>query len=422
MTIRYERRGLRVVRVVDDTPPVLEPPAPAVTLEDAAASMHRTAQAIRADARRRRGWGFGQAPKTPDPDRTLPGADLKRARKGGGPLPAGAGRPVGPLPGPHRHHRAGAPLLPPGPGRLGAAEERRARRGRAGTGVTTAPPSSRAALRYYGGKHSIAPWIVSHFPPHICYVEPFGGALSVLLHKPPARIEVANDADRLVVTFFRVLRERPDALRRAIALTPYAREECRLACTPEAHDPDSGLDELERARRFYVQAWQSRHGAPSRGQMGWRYERQLGAHPHRGGRLVPGRAPPPHRRPPQAGAARVRGRLRGARPLRRPHHAVLRRPALRPRPAGHALADGGVRGGAGRRRARAPGRSAPCPAGDGRPVGLPLLPVRPPVPRLAAGGTHRRGAVLGPGDGGPVVVPERRSEGAAASLRGGSDG
>ena len=117
---------------------------------------------------------------------------------------------------------------------------------------------------------------MSHFPPHTCYVEPFGGALSVLLHKPPARIEVANDADRLVVTFFRVLRERPDALRRAIALTPYAREECRLACTPEAHDPDSGLDEVERARRFYVQAWQSRHGAPSRGQMGWRYERQLG--------------------------------------------------------------------------------------------------------------------------------------------------
>jgi DNA-binding XRE family transcriptional regulator len=84
VSIRYVRRGLRVVRVVDATPPVLEPPAPAVSLEDAAATMHRTAQAIRADARRRRGWGFGQAPKTPDPKRDLPGADLKRARKAAG--------------------------------------------------------------------------------------------------------------------------------------------------------------------------------------------------------------------------------------------------------------------------------------------------------------------------------------------------
>lgn len=137
-------------------------------------------------------------------------------------------------------------------------------------------PVSRAALRYYGGKHMLASWIASHFPPHTCYAEPFGGAASVLLHKAPAPIEVYNDADKLVVTFFRVLRERPDELRRAIALTPYAREECRLACTPEAHDPESGLDEVERARRFYVQAWQSRHGAPSRGQMGWRFERQVG--------------------------------------------------------------------------------------------------------------------------------------------------
>ena len=88
MSIRYrlDTSGPlhRVVRVVDATPPVLEPPAPAVTLEDAAASMHRTAQAIRAGAQRRRGWGFGQAPRKPDPKRTLPGGDLLKARKAAG--------------------------------------------------------------------------------------------------------------------------------------------------------------------------------------------------------------------------------------------------------------------------------------------------------------------------------------------------
>jgi DNA-binding transcriptional regulator YiaG len=85
VSIRYVRRGLQVVRVVDATPPVLEPPAPAVTLEDAAATMHRTAQAIRADAHRRNRWGFGRpVPNVPDPRRDLPPEDLLRARKAAG--------------------------------------------------------------------------------------------------------------------------------------------------------------------------------------------------------------------------------------------------------------------------------------------------------------------------------------------------
>ena len=34
----------------------------------------------------------------------------------------------------------------------------------------------RPALRYYGGKWNLAPWIISHFPKHLNYVEPCGGA------------------------------------------------------------------------------------------------------------------------------------------------------------------------------------------------------------------------------------------------------
>ena len=122
----------------------------------------------------------------------------------------------------------------------------------------------RPALRYYGGKWRTAPWILSHFPPHVCYVEPFGGAASVLIQKERSQIEVYNDLNSDVVSYFRVLREQPEALSRAVYLTPYAREEYDLATSGE-----EVADPVERARRFCVWSWQSQY-FKLRSKSGWR--------------------------------------------------------------------------------------------------------------------------------------------------------
>lgn len=99
---------------------------------------------------------------------------------------------------------------------------------------------------YYGGKARLAPWIVSLMPRHEVYVEPCLGAGAVFFAKPPTEHEIINDLDGAIVTFFRVLRDRPDELIRLCELTPYARAELAAA------DPDEdGLDELERARRLW---------------------------------------------------------------------------------------------------------------------------------------------------------------------------
>lgn len=83
----------------------------------------------------------------------------------------------------------------------------------------------RPALRYHGGKWKIAPWIISHFPKHRIYVEPYGGAASVLLRKEKSYAEIYNDLDGEIVNFFKVVRCHGRSLKRALMLTPFARRE-----------------------------------------------------------------------------------------------------------------------------------------------------------------------------------------------------
>lgn len=114
---------------------------------------------------------------------------------------------------------------------------------------------TRPALRYLGGKWRLAPWILRHFPPHRVYVEPFGGAASVLIRKPRSQGECYNDLEGGVVNLFQVLRD-PDLcadLCRAIDLTPFARDEYDRAFETTA-------DPVEAARRLIVRSYMG-HGS-----------------------------------------------------------------------------------------------------------------------------------------------------------------
>jgi DNA adenine methylase len=107
----------------------------------------------------------------------------------------------------------------------------------------------RPLLRYHGGKWRLAPWICAHFPAHRVYVEPFGGAASVLLRKPRSYGEIYNDLDGEIVNVFRVLRDQGAALRAALELTPFARAEFAESYTPHP-------DPVEQARRTIVRSFQ----------------------------------------------------------------------------------------------------------------------------------------------------------------------
>lgn len=117
-------------------------------------------------------------------------------------------------------------------------------------------------MAYYGGKTSIADWIVEHLPAHQHYVEPFAGSLAVLLAKPSAAMETVNDIDADLMTWWRVLRDRPAELARVCALTPHSRAEHTAAY-------ESADDELEQARRVWVRLTQGRGGTLRR--TGWRH-------------------------------------------------------------------------------------------------------------------------------------------------------
>lgn len=107
------------------------------------------------------------------------------------------------------------------------------------------PHTLRPPVKWHGGKYYLCHRIVECLPQHHTYVEPFGGAASVLLNKTPSQVEVYNDLDQRITRLFRVIRDHGEELHRRLSLSPYSEEEFRNASEPSD-------DEIEQARRDFM--------------------------------------------------------------------------------------------------------------------------------------------------------------------------
>ena len=109
--------------------------------------------------------------------------------------------------------------------------------------------SVESLLARMGAKSELRDWLVSLFPAHTTYVEPFGGSFKVLLWKPTrSKIEIINDYDCDLVHFFRYVVFNPEVLVDAINDMP-CHEALNMAFREELGA--KRLSGLERAVAFW---------------------------------------------------------------------------------------------------------------------------------------------------------------------------
>ncbi len=120
----------------------------------------------------------------------------------------------------------------------------------------------RPPVKWHGGKHYMASRIISLFPYHRIYLEPFGGAASVLLNKEPVDVEAYNDLDLRITRLFRVLQTQGREFVERLRFVPYSQYEFENAASyPE------GASDLEKAICDFIR-WRQSFGGRARN---WSY-------------------------------------------------------------------------------------------------------------------------------------------------------
>ena len=113
--------------------------------------------------------------------------------------------------------------------------------------MSTATP--KITYRQYGGKATIAKWVVSHFPEHRVYMEPCCASAAVLLAKPKAFIEIINDLDDRIMGMWRAIKSQPEQLAALLWATPYTAANWRSLPPPD--DIEEAVLLMAQGAQFY---------------------------------------------------------------------------------------------------------------------------------------------------------------------------
>jgi len=102
-------------------------------------------------------------------------------------------------------------------------------------------------ISYFGGKSRLAKKITRLIPKHVSHIEPFCGAAWVLFQKEPSKVEVVNDLDNDLITFWRVIQNHLAAFLEYFRYAVVSRE---LFAIENRKDPTT-LTDIQKAVRFY---------------------------------------------------------------------------------------------------------------------------------------------------------------------------
>lgn len=103
---------------------------------------------------------------------------------------------------------------------------------------------------HYGSKVMKQSFIQPKLPETDKFIVPYGGSATILLNREPSGLEVLNDINGHIMTFFRVLRDNPTELIQKCEYTPYHEGEFENAF--EILDNSDEYSDVEVARAWFV--------------------------------------------------------------------------------------------------------------------------------------------------------------------------
>lgn len=110
-------------------------------------------------------------------------------------------------------------------------------------------------ISYYGGKQKLATRIAAMMPEHNTYTEPFFGGGAVFFTKTKSEVEVINDTNRKLITFYRVVQNDFTSLEKEIRITLHSRDLHRKAKV--VYDNPDMFSEVKLAWAVWTLATQS---------------------------------------------------------------------------------------------------------------------------------------------------------------------